>query len=410
MHNEMCAARASSVNRCLPLVGAVMLSVLCAVAAQALTPCDSQTVNGFGKSYDPIRIDSNHIKTYGASWTTGDTGGYWTPYSESWQQLNGSNITSGATASATPNTTATSTWTTVLNSNGPGAYRDYSNHRFVPSSVCSNYGTLTIGNTTGAALTIARPTRPDYQSGQPSLTFLGLGTPSDGAYYTQTVLTLGAANGATDTPVYVITAGSTKLSLSCTNCSTPTATATGASSACDYYDVLVNASYGGFLSDPMFIYIKAPRITVTANDADEDVWNWPRSWGNGWKSSINYTTTDTCGYTLSAYHMNESFGSWTPADYSDASWNPPTPKPWNVPATQWADELSFQCPAGDCNPMPANPPTGCWPTCGTVKIQHALQTFKVGSETSGVGIAVQQNTHQRYQDHGAHEVIVTPVN
>jgi hypothetical protein len=60
--------------------------------------------------------------------------------------------------------------------------------------------------------------------------------------------------------------------------------------------------------------------------------------------------------------------------------------------------------------MPVNPPQGCWPSCGTVKVQSALQTFKVGAEGLVGGIAVQQDTHQRYQDHGSHDSIVTPVN
>ena len=46
---------------------------------------------------------------------------------------------------------------------------------------------------------------------------------------------------------------------------------------------------------------------------------------------------------------------------------------------------------------------------GSVKIDHGSQAFFVGSETEAAGVEVQSDTLQRYQDHGRHLIIVSPV-
>jgi hypothetical protein len=183
------------------------------------------------------------------------------------------------------------------------------------------------------------------------------------------------------------------------------------STMCLSYDVVLKTSYNGFLSDPFYMFINAPNNTVATNcpfteGCPANTWNWTRALGNGGQSWIYYATDTLCAMDgpMSAYDMNESFGTW-----SGSKWNPPSPEGWLVSGTVWKDKLSFYCPAGDCVPMPQNPPSGCWPNCGSVKVQSAPQTFKVGTENVGQGIAVQADTHQRWLDHGSHEQIVIPI-
>src|ERR1700733_80889 len=94
---------------------------------------------------------------------------------------------------------------------------------------------------TSNTINISRPARPDYSPSEFwPLWYLGSGITSDGAYHGQTVFVPGAANGAPESPVYAVSAGSSKLSLSCTNCTSPTATAKAPSGGCAVYDVVVN--------------------------------------------------------------------------------------------------------------------------------------------------------------------------
>src|SRR5713101_2241635 len=81
---------------CLARSGAALILLVCGMMGRAQNPCDLETVYGNGSSNAPIRADSNHIMTYGQSWTSGDVYLVWTPWEETWQQLNGNTITSGA--------------------------------------------------------------------------------------------------------------------------------------------------------------------------------------------------------------------------------------------------------------------------------------------------------------------------
>jgi hypothetical protein len=97
-------------------------------------------------------------------------------------------------------------------------------------------------NNPAGYITILRPTvAMDHP-----IWYLG-GVGGFGTYQVTGVLTANQ-NGATDTPAWTVTAGGTKVSLTCTNCMWTYITALAASSGCTY-DVLVQASVGGFPSD-----------------------------------------------------------------------------------------------------------------------------------------------------------------
>jgi hypothetical protein len=361
------------------------------------------------------RENGNSAYAYAETNITGTDAPYWQLYISTSLYRDSSPLDSHSRDTAAVGQTAWRWYRRTLQNDGPGtyhmdglseAYNSYCDMWAPPFCLIYDYNWQCVSTWDGTShsnnLAVVRPGRPDYLSGHPTaLWYLG-GITSDGSYSAQTVLTPGASNGAPEGPYYFVAYGTERLSLSCNGCNNPTATAISSSAGCQYFDVMVYASYNGFLSDPFYLFINQPWYTEHADDPDGGIWNWTTGLGNGWQSRINYTTWDLCSSELSRYSMNESFGSWSP-DYAGTSWSPPSPNGWAVPQSQWFDTMSFQCPEGNCTPMPANPPPGCWPDCGSVKVQSAPQTFSVGTTGVGGGVAVQQDTHQRYQDHGSHD-------
>jgi hypothetical protein len=294
---------ARSFNRVLARNGAFWLTILCAAAVNSQTLCDSETIVGWGSSPAPIRVDSNHVKTYGQSWTTGDTYLLWTPHEGAWQQLNGNSITTEYISNNTPGSTAQSNWTSVLNSTGPGTYRDYSDHWFVPAPACTDKTTINIGYTTGSMLAIVRPT----VNGVSAFWWLGRGVLSDHGYYAQSALTP-TPNGATGSPYWSVqtVSGGGSVSLNCSVCVSNTITSTAPSSSCNNYDVTISESYGGFNSDPFKAFINKP-----ASLSLQPLYPSDSIWGVGFKSVYQWKLTDTCGGSVAGLDGNEQFGPWT---------------------------------------------------------------------------------------------------
>jgi hypothetical protein len=322
--------------------------------------------------------------------------------------------------------------TSTLQYYGPGRYTQNASHdAYTPycggwwySDVARQFG-LSRGWPppwgSWAWIDISRPARPDYAAGAATaLWYLGPGIAWDGNYTAQTVFTPGAANGAPETPVYVITAGGDKLSLSCTNCTSPTATATAASSGCHTFDVVVQTSYNGFMSDPFYLFINRPWNLVAANDQVGNTWVYSAAKDNGYETFVNYQTYGLCATDppMSGYHVNEQLGSPVPYYPGDNwAWGPATA--WFMPSglnpPTWFDRISVFSPGsnpGDpaycgtgllCVPQWSNPGVG-----PHTLVDHIPQTWFIGSSSSGSGARVQTNTLQRYTDSGWHTDIVTP--
>jgi hypothetical protein len=115
--------------------------------------------------------------------------------------------------------------------------------------------------------------------------------------------------------------------------------------------------------------------------------------------------------------FNEQFsGGWVP-DYTGENWGTvPTPAPYYVSLTVWADNVGVwdtgsaptapaMCgiPAVLCLPQFRNPGVG-----PHTLVQHVPQSWFIGSPVSGSGARVQTNTLQKYTDSGWHTDIVTP--
>jgi hypothetical protein len=261
------------------------------------------------------------------------------------------------------------------------------------------------------------------------LWYLG-GNAADRGYNAVTAFAPGAANGAPEQPTYVIVSGANELSLSCTNCNYPVATAIGWASDCQTYDVIVKTSYSGFLSDAFWIFINRPWNLVAANDQPDpdDGWCDPSTgpWVyscalyNGWETHVNYETYSLCATdpAMNNYDVNEQF-PWGWAGDPPANWEYGGPTSYNVAKTQWVDDISMS----DWGAAPGDPATcdlvpGVWVPCipsftlpgvgpHTLVLQ-AQQNWFVGNWVIGSGARVQSDALQKYTDSGWHTNIITP--
>jgi hypothetical protein len=261
------------------------------------------------------------------------------------------------------------------------------------------------------------------------LWYLGPGNEVDEGYAAGTVFTLGAANGATAQPTYVIVSGSNELSLDCTNCANPNATATAGSSNCQSYDVVVETSYGGFMSDPFYIFINRPWNNVAADDqpaagwCDPTVGPWVYSCANwnGYMTHVNYTTSGLCATDppMTNYHLNEQFPWGTTPEYAGENWPAGQPGSFYVfNTTQWYDKIWIDnggaapgAPA-TCGvvgaPVPCIPPFTNPGVGPHTLVQQIQQNWFVGNWVTGVGARVQSDSAEMYTDSGWHTNIVTP--
>lgn len=374
-----------------PMWAPIFILACCAIPGSGQTPCDEESVVFNGQSY-AVRLDSNHVKTYGSSWVVNDQLELWTPYDGAWQQLNGTDITTEAIGSANPGATASSAWTSTLSGTGPGSYTDYSYHWFVPNQSCSSdTSTDYLGYTRSAAVAIQQPAI----SGANAFWWLGSGVLSDGGYYAQAAWSADP-NGATGTPTWsVYYYGSGQVSLSCTNCTSTTATSLAASLGCTA-DIKITVNYGGFTSNPFWVTIAAPAQLVLVSGYPQDKDGNPND-STGWTSVYEWNLTDTCGYQDPGLDGYELFGQWT--QYNGSNWPSAQPEPpASNSASIWNDEMAKGETYG-LNP-PARPLQN---PLTSIQAESAPWTFTVGSLTVGLGLQVGSNTSMYYVDHGRHK-------
>jgi hypothetical protein len=121
----------------------------------------------------------------------------------------------------------------------------------------------------------------------------------------------------------------------------------------------------------------------------------------GFQSLIPYNVLSRFGKLLANINMNESFSGVWYADYVGNTWSLPSPGSFTTSTGFFVD---IMCAQGFSPPalIPQIP-------LSSTKIQHGTQYWFVGSTTSGSGIEVQSDTFQRFQDHGEHLGIISPV-
>lgn len=233
-------------------------------------------------------------------------------------------------------------------------------------------------------------------------------------FTTGTPLVAGTTNGASGSPQWVLTQSSTVnppvasyATLSCTSCTSPTLLAQHESDGCSVYNVQVKTSYGGFLSDPLYIYIERPKFTVKPTESNRQDRDEPN--GTGYVSLLYYKVRVLCAAQkeLRGYKVNETFGAKV-NDWPGATWPNFVAGGTSVGLSDPTEEAfvdTIAVPSGG-TPASQNPLT----PRGTEKVDHASQTWKIGSISVGQGIDVQTNTLQRYRDHAEHSGRTTPVN
>ena len=120
----------------------------------------------------------------------------------------------------------------------------------------------------------------------------------------------------------------------------------------------------------------------------------------GYQSLVSYTIVSFFGVQISNIDVNETLDNWAD-DYTGNSWMIPQAGSLTI-TSSFADSI---CAASQTTP-PSLPPQS---PLSTVAIDHASQAWFVGGVDSGEGVEVQTDTFQRYQDHGRHNSIVSPV-
>jgi len=284
--------------------------------------------------------------------------------------------------------------------------------------------TLTITPKISLSQAIARPSRPDYGQSNRFLTYMGGAAgaykTTIGANFTTSVpVNPGLANGATGPFTWVLLEGGTPpgadyADLSCTSCSQTTLLAKRESDACLTFNVQVKTSYGGFLSEPLFVSIKRPKQALKPGSPFQDRHD---NFGSGYLSSIFYKVRGLCAGQgdLAEYRVNEVFSNIiSNVDAGPTNW--PLVAEGNflgTGSTVFADTIRSVPGAvcgpqqnATCIPVPTNPQA----PLGGIRVQTASQKWRVGSTTPGTGIVIQTDTIRQFIDHGDHINVVTPSN
>jgi hypothetical protein len=395
------------------LADAKTLTLLLLLSAAAYAQnCAQETVHFYGASGAAIRIDENHVKTYGQSWATGDVDLAYTPYEEAWLQLNGNDYTSGYTSNNSPGQVAQSNWTATLNIVGPGAYRDYSYHWFVPS--CSGWSTNQLGYTSGTSLTISLPTI----SGVAGIWYLGTASvndncsPTSACYYNATILTVntdpgGIAPTSSSPATWSLTfptGMSAFANYACQNsaCSQVKVTATSYPSACS--PITVTSTLAGFQSSSLSLYVEYPQTTQLGSVQDNGLPGPPP----GYLSANTLKLISKCGNTMFEMDVHEQFPANPSACGGSANWTDPVPQSqWGSWTTdnngQFTDTVGYAC--SGCSPLSTIPgPLQTPPKAlSTQANAYASQFIYVGSldiQNLGKYFTAAPNMQVRYTDHG----------
>jgi hypothetical protein len=123
----------------------------------------------------------------------------------------------------------------------------------------------------------------------------------------------------------------------------------------------------------------------------------------GYQSLVPYQIVSFTGVVISNIGVNETFEDYTD-DYIGNTWPTYVAGSTTSSTGTFADNICAIHPAPSIPiSLPPHSPLS------TVKIDHASQSWLIGSLTVGSGVEVQTNTLQRYQDHGVHNAITSPV-
>jgi hypothetical protein len=343
-----------------------------------------------------VRLNGNTVQGHTGMSLSGDHQYYFYPALYSWEDKDGSTFgsSSGYTWGSLGGTANYTFSSVTLSSSGPGTYTATGYHVvYCPTSICGSevyfppYSDGWNGYDAGS-LAAQRPTI-STGSGIAGVWWLnGLRDPADG-YDDRTTLNVNTnCASCTETPAWSVTVNSSKISLSCNNCSSPTVTSQQASGGLG--DISIKVSLGGFDSDTFAFTVNTPSYLSSEYPYASDVAN-----SNGYWSYIYYAVRDLFDYPFPSIPISETFGTFV----NDQTNNWPKPMAGGSSGFTgyvWVDNMAI---AGTGITPPVSNPQS---PLGTSAVDHAAQDWYVGSATPGSGVHVHTNTHQHYTDHGRH--------
>ncbi|MGH9511694.1 MAG: Ig-like domain-containing protein [Terriglobales bacterium] len=242
----------------------------------------------------------------------------------------------------------------------------------------------------------------------------GIPTPS-GFTLGSTSATLTASGGGSGTYGWSITSGSSKAVLQGTtsgqNITSVTIASTSYSTAQN--DVTVQLQFeptngNSSVQTSYSLSIDSPYKLVVGTIADNGAsinssCDNPDGGSDGYSTKLPYTVMSFFGTAMGFAPMNESFSNISD-DYIGNNWPTYSVKPGTANYNgQFVDEICVIASPGALTPSPLPPQNG------SVKIDHGQQAWFAGIETEAEGVEVQSDTLQRYQDHGRHLSITSPV-
>ncbi|MGA9671402.1 MAG: hypothetical protein WBQ94_19480, partial [Terracidiphilus sp.] len=249
----------------------------------------------------------------------------------------------------------------------------------------------------------------------PSLWFFGLGINPPSSFTlgsTQSTVTANGASGGTFE--WTITNGSNEISFASGSQQT-TATTSGntvtiytVGYSTNLNDATIQLSWtpsgGSAMSATLNLTVDSPYDLFSLGAASNTgvAAGCSASGTSGFLSVVPYEIVSFRGVIIANIGVNESFTGITD-DYIGNTWPSYTAAPYVTTNGDFADSI---CEANSGLTPSALPPQ---PTLTTVKIDHGFQSWFVGSTNEAVGVEVQTDTLQRYQDHGLHTAITSPV-
>ena len=359
------------------------------------------------------RLNGNLLKLDGESQVFGNYRYYWQLYLDSAFYFNNTFVTGNNSDTASPGVTVDRWNEPTLQTYGAGTYALSNNHNAF--NVHCSYWDSTYY--TSVQIQIQRPVL--QRTVIPF--FLGVGVVQSNDYSSQTTMSVANSNRAPETPQWSIVSPGSYGNLSCLTCVASVFTATAPPTACGAYNVIIKASFNGFLSDPFWIDIQTPNLLgYVRTDQYQPA-------GGGWESHVFSKVVDGCRFQMTNITINEVFIAWS--QNNGSNWQTPLRADgWQnltydgLTSSYLLQDFLYEIPFdGRTPPVQNNGANGYDESPSSLGSTHTQQ-FRAGSAYNGgpggmpsvpygpvpgssggaLGVLVQNNPHYHYLDHGAY--------
>ena len=178
-------------------------------------------------------------------------------------------------------------------------------------------------------------------------------------------------------------------------------TSTGTAFSSGPTDIAITATANGQASAYFYVTTRRPASLNSQSVFTQCDSQW------GYETDITYVIFDQLSTPLpSDIDWNEQWTTGITTVYSGTNWpqNPVSPATALYNGTDGGPRLLDVVQGPGVNNQPPNVPQ---PTCAanpSVEVVKWGQAFSVGSQTTGAGVQVQQDTLHKWIDHGAHTI------